>query len=78
MKELSAAYDEWIATMADPITGGDKRKVGTGSTVPAAEEKALTEREMKRERIRAEKKAQRDAEKKAAKEKEASLDLKQA
>jgi hypothetical protein len=31
VRELSEAYDEWIATMADPITGGDTRMEDAGN-----------------------------------------------
>ncbi|MEO2024626.1 MAG: sulfatase-like hydrolase/transferase [Fuerstiella sp.] len=63
--ELSIAYDNWIAPMADPITGGSKRVDSFKAAAPAPEKKELTERELKREQIRAERKKQREAEKKA-------------
>lgn len=66
VRELSKAYDTWLAAMADPITGGSKRTDGTAN---AADGKPLTEREIKREQIRIQKKKQRDAEKKAARAK---------
>jgi arylsulfatase A-like enzyme len=68
VKELSSAFDKWIAEMAAPINGGTKR----GDTTSAEVKKPLTEREIKRERIRAEKKKQRDAERKAKKAKDAA------
>ena len=67
VKALHLAYDEWIAPMADPINGGEKR-----SDVKS-EAKPLTEREKERARIRAEKRKQRAAEKNAKKSKPAEL-----
>ena len=66
VKELRAAFDAWLAPMADPITGGAKRV----DWQPSRPEKPLTEREKKRARIRAEKKKQREAEKKKQREAE--------
>ena len=66
VQELRAAFDTWLAPMADPITGGAKR-VDQQPTTP---DKPLTEREKKRARIRAEKKKQREAEKKKQREAE--------
>lgn len=66
VKELRAAFDAWLAPMADPITGGAKRV----DRQPKPSEKPLTEREKKRARIRAEKKKQREAEKKKQREAE--------
>jgi arylsulfatase A-like enzyme len=63
VKELSRAYDRWIATMVDPITGGDRRKDESKKTTVSSEKKEMTPREIERERIR----EQRRAEKKAAK-----------
>ena len=37
VKELSEAYDEWIAAMADPITGGVKRKDGPKEATASSE-----------------------------------------
>ena len=71
VKELREAYDRWIVTMADPITGGSKRKdwpEGTATTTEEKEkpEKNMTQREIERVRIREE----RRAEKKAVRNKE--------
>ncbi|MEO2013437.1 MAG: hypothetical protein ABGZ53_03605 [Fuerstiella sp.] len=67
VRELSNAYDQWITKMVDPITGGTKRvdSFKPADIEPASEKKELTERELKREQIRAERKKQRVAEKKA-------------
>ena len=76
MKELREAYDKWIVTMADPITGGSKRKDGPKGTATTIEKKEkpkkdMTQREIERVRIReerrAEKKAARNKQKAAAK-----------
>lgn len=70
VKELSAAYDGWMAEMADPITGGAKRTdqpVSRSGKTASGQPKELTERELQRERIRRERKQQRAAEKKAKK-----------
>ncbi|MCP4786005.1 MAG: hypothetical protein GY903_25970 [Fuerstiella sp.] len=66
VQELSNAYDQWIAKMVDPITGGQKRvdSFKPADTNPTPEKKELTERELKREQIRAEREKQREAEKK--------------
>jgi len=56
--ELRAAFDAWLAPMADPITSGAKRV----DRQPPTPDKPLTEREKKRARIRAKKKKQREAE----------------
>ena len=37
VKELSRAYDKWITTMPDPITGGVKRKDGPTDTAASSE-----------------------------------------
>jgi arylsulfatase A-like enzyme len=68
VKELSRAYDKWIATMVDPITGGDRRKDESKKTTASSEQKEMTPREIERERIR----EQRRAAKQAAKEKAAA------
>lgn len=39
VKELREAYDRWIVTMADPITGGSKRKDEPEGTATTTEEK---------------------------------------
>jgi arylsulfatase A-like enzyme len=65
VKELRRAFDQWIAAMAEPINGGQKCVDGT---VPEVK-KTLTERELERARIRAEKKKLREAERKAQKAK---------
>ncbi|MGI9473428.1 MAG: sulfatase-like hydrolase/transferase [Rubripirellula sp.] len=72
VKELGDAYDEWIKGMADPITGGVKRK-DVSKDSPASPKKQelskkqeLTAQEIQRARIR----EQRRAEKKAARKKE--------
>lgn len=44
VKELSDAFDKWIAEMAAPINGGKKRADRTSQDV----KKPLTEREIKR------------------------------
>jgi hypothetical protein len=64
VKELRTAYDQWISNMADPIPGDQKRVDVVRSADAVTPGKELTEREKKREQIRAEKK-QRAAEKKA-------------
>ena len=60
--ELRLAYDQWIETMAAPITGGVKR---VDQKVTSSEPKDLTPRQVERARIR----AQRREEKKAARKK---------
>lgn len=65
LAELSIAFDHWIATMANPITGGPKRTDTVQPAVSVPEQEKLTERERKREQIRAERKKQRDAQKRA-------------
>jgi arylsulfatase A-like enzyme len=67
VQELRTAYDQWIAKMADPITGGTKRVDSVKPTDSVPQKKELTEREIQRERIRAEKKKQRAAKKKTNK-----------
>lgn len=57
VKELGHAYDEWIATMADPITGGVKRKDGSKKSTASSETNEMTPREIERERIRKERRA---------------------
>ncbi|MGI9474179.1 MAG: hypothetical protein ACR2NZ_21745, partial [Rubripirellula sp.] len=66
VKELGDAYDEWIKGMADPITGGAKRNDVSKDSPASAQKQELTAREIKRAKIR----EQRRAEKKAAREKE--------
>ncbi len=66
VKELREAYDKWIVTMADPITGGSKRKdepEGTATTTEEKEksEKDMTQREIERVRIRDERRAEKKA-----------------
>ena len=80
VKELSEAYDDWIAKMEDPITGGPKRadvadrKTGSEETTASSAGKPMTPREIERAKIRelrrAEKKAAKDKEKAAAKAKQ--------
>jgi arylsulfatase A-like enzyme len=65
--ELSEAYERWIASMPDPITGGPKGTAASAAPSDSTREQPLTQREIDRERIRAEKKKQRAAEKKVRK-----------
>ncbi len=61
VRELGEAYDKWIATMADPITGGVKRKDGPNETVASSDKPELTPREIERARIREERRAEKKA-----------------
>jgi arylsulfatase A-like enzyme len=75
VKELRKAYDQWIVTMADPITGGRKRldqPQGTATTTNKVDkpEKEMTQREIERMRIR----EKRRAEKKSMRKKEKALE----
>ena len=70
VKALRQAFDDWIATMPDPITGGPKRKDGPTLTKDSSEQR-MTAREADRARLReqrrAAKRAARVREKAAAK-----------
>lgn len=79
VKELGQAYDDWIATMSDPITGGARRLDGPQETTATSAEAEMpatkmTPREIERERIRearrAAKKAARNQGKSVAKARE--------
>ena len=71
VKTLSNDFDAWIAPMPEPITGGPKRTDTVARTETKPKRRELVEREMKRERIRVERKKQRAAEKRAEKANEA-------
>ena len=67
VKELSLAYEKWIAKMPDSITGGPKRRESSPKPKVVSEnETTLTPREIERARVR----EARRAAKKAAREKE--------
>jgi len=66
VQELSAAYDEWITKMADPITNGPKR-IDQVASVSVPQPNIPSERELKRERLRMERKALREKEQKKSK-----------
>ena len=70
VRELARAYDEWIATMPNPITGGPKRRDGPGETTAKSRRNDLTPREVKRAKIRRERRAAKKAAKEKAKETE--------
>ncbi len=68
--ELSKAYDAWIGTMAEPISGKPKRVDKSTPNTATATNKEMTPREIERARIRATKKAAKN--KKKAEEKKQS------
>jgi arylsulfatase A-like enzyme len=57
VKKLASAFDTWLKPMADPITGGSK----PGNLEPVKE--ALSDRDAERQKMRMERKKQRNAEK---------------
>ena len=68
VSELSRAFDDWIAEMPAPITGGPKRLDGSTTSPSKADQTKMTPREIERARIREERRAARKAAK--AKEKD--------